>query len=63
MSKAFNFDSLINKVPVIKGVIQEAILDFKKSNKVNDKKISIISEMQNVTGEIAVRTFFGTGTS
>lgn len=25
MSNAFNFDSLVNKVPVIKGVVQEAI--------------------------------------
>jgi hypothetical protein len=45
MSNAFNFDTLVNKVPVIRGVIQEAIGDIKKSGKVDDKNLNIISEM------------------
>lgn len=59
MSNAFNFESLINKVPVIKGVVQDAIGDMEKQNKINNSKINIINEMQNITGEIAVRTFLG----
>lgn len=59
LAQAFNFESLINKVPVIKGVIKEAIDDMKNQNKVNNDKINIISEMQKISGEIAVRTFMG----
>jgi len=62
MSQAFNFDSLVNKVPLIKDVIQEAIDDIIKSNKVGDKNLNIINEMQNITGEIALRGFFGNST-
>lgn len=44
MSQAFNFDSLISKVPVIKDVVQEAINDIKKANKMNTD-FKVISEM------------------
>lgn len=59
MSNAFNFDSLVTKVPLVKEVVQEAIDEIIKSNKVGDKNLGIINEMQNITGEIALRGFFG----
>lgn len=59
MSKAFNFDSLVNKVPLVKETVKEAIEDIKNSNKIGDKNLCIINEMQNITGEIALRGFFG----
>jgi len=37
MSAAFNFDSLVNKVPLIKECVKEAIEDIKNSNKVGKK--------------------------
>jgi len=53
---------LVNKLPIIKNVVKEAIDDIIQSNKVNDKNIKIINEMQNITGEIALRGFFGSST-
>lgn len=45
MSHAFNFDSLVKKLPLVREIVQESIDDIIKSNKVNDKNLSIINEM------------------
>lgn len=45
MSNAFHFDSLVNKVPLIKEVVKDSIEEIKNSKKVGDKNLSIINEM------------------
>jgi len=60
MSKSFNFGNLKNKIPIIRDRMKEIIQTWEQEGKIgNNKNFNACSEMKRITGEIALRSFFG----
>ncbi|KAL4472921.1 hypothetical protein ABPG72_007798 [Tetrahymena utriculariae] len=56
LSNSFHFNALKNRVPVIKEITKEFLSALPSDGKT---PITIIEELQNITSEVIIQTFFG----
>lgn len=56
LSNSFHFEALKNRVPVIKAITAEYLKNLPSDS---TTPIQIIEELQNITSEVIIQTFFG----
>nr|ABY59973.1 cytochrome P450 monooxygenase CYP5008A2 [Tetrahymena thermophila] len=56
LSNTFHFNALKDRVPVIKEITKEYL---QKLDSYKDSAVPIIEELQNITSEVIIQTFFG----
>ena len=60
MSQAFHFNSIADKLPLVKERVQEVIDEIKEKNMDDGQYVfKAVDQMKEITGEVSLRAFFG----